>query len=162
MFRISEDRAVVQTVDFFTPIVDDPYDYGQIAAANALSDVYAMGGTPITVMNILCYPIATRDINEMGAILRGGSDKVAESGAVLVGGHSVDDPEPKYGLAVTGLIDPNKITTNAGAVPGDRIVLTKPLSPELRNEFLPGFRLVKQIPEMGGVQIYQQSAAGRD
>ncbi len=117
----------MQTVDFFTPIVDDAYDYGRIAAANALSDIYAMGGRPITVMNILCFPIGTRDINEMAAILRGGADKIAESGAALVGGHSVDDPEPKYGLAATGLIDPNRVATNAGAKPGDRIVLTKPL-----------------------------------
>jgi selenide, water dikinase len=117
----------VQTLDFFTPVVDDPYMYGQIAAANSLSDVYAMGGRPITVMNILCYPIGTRDINELGAILRGGADKIAESGAALVGGHSVDDPEPKYGLSVTGLVDPEHIATNSGARPGDVIVLTKPL-----------------------------------
>jgi selenide,water dikinase len=127
VYRMSDDVAVVQTVDFFTPIVDDPYIYGQIAAANSLSDVYAMGGRPITVMNILCYPIASRDINELGAILRGGADKIAESGAALVGGHSVDDPEPKYGLSVTGLIDPEHVATNAGAQAGDAIVLTKPL-----------------------------------
>lgn len=117
----------MQTVDFFTPIVDDPYVYGQIAAANSLSDVYAMGGRPITVMNILCFPINDRPVEELAAILRGGADKIAESGAALVGGHSVDDPEPKYGLSVTGLIDPNHITTNSGAQPGDAIVLTKPL-----------------------------------
>jgi selenide, water dikinase len=127
VFRVSPDLAVVQTVDFFTPIVDDPYLYGQIAAANSLSDVYAMGGRPITVMNILCYPIHDRPIEELAAILRGGADKIAESGAALVGGHSVDDPEPKYGLSVTGLVDPNHVTTNAGAKPGDVIVLTKPL-----------------------------------
>ena len=114
-------------MDFFTPIVDEPYTYGQIAAANSLSDVYAMGGRPITVMNILCYPISTRDVNELGAILRGGADKIAESGAALLGGHSVDDPEPKYGLSVTGLIDPDHVATNAGARPGDAIVLTKSL-----------------------------------
>ncbi len=114
-------------MDFFTPIVDDAYRFGQIAAANSLSDVYAMGGRPITVMNILCFPIAERDVSEVGAILRGGMDKIAESGAALVGGHSVDDQEPKYGLAVTGLVDPEHVTTNAGARPGDAIVLTKPL-----------------------------------
>jgi selenide,water dikinase len=119
--------AIVQTLDFFTPIVDDPYRYGQIAAANSLSDVYAMGGRPVTVMNIVCFPISTRDIGELAAILRGGAEKVAESGAALVGGHSVDDPEPKYGLSVTGLVDPNHIATNSGARPGDVIVLTKPL-----------------------------------
>jgi selenide,water dikinase len=117
----------VQTLDFFTPIVDDPYLYGQIAAANSLSDIYAMGGRPISVMNIVCFPISTRDVNELAAILRGGADKIAESGAALAGGHSVDDPEPKYGLSVTGLIDPEHIATNAGAKPGDHIVLTKPL-----------------------------------
>jgi selenide, water dikinase len=127
VYRISDDVAVVQTLDFFTPVVDDPYRFGQIAAANSLSDVYAMGGRPITVMNILCYPIGLRDINELGAILRGGADKVAESGAALVGGHSVDDPEPKFGLSVTGLIDPAHVATNAGVQAGDFIVLTKPL-----------------------------------
>ncbi len=127
VYRISDDVAVVQTLDFFTPVVDDPYRFGQIAAANSLSDVYAMGGRPITVMNILCFPIGSRDINELGAILRGGAEKIAESGAALVGGHSVDDPEPKYGLSVTGLIDPNHVATNAGTKPGDAIVLTKPL-----------------------------------
>jgi selenide,water dikinase len=114
-------------VDFFTPIVDDPYLFGQIAATNSLSDVYAMGGRPITVMNILCYPIRERDPHELAEILRGGAEKVAEAGAALVGGHSVEDAEPKFGLSVTGLIDPEHITTNAGARPGDRIVLTKPL-----------------------------------
>jgi selenide,water dikinase len=114
-------------VDFFTPIVDDPYLFGQIAAANSLSDVYAMGGKPITVMNILCYPINDRDPNELAEILRGGVEKVAEAGASLVGGHSVEDAEPKFGLSVTGLIDPAHITTNAGAQPGDALVLTKPL-----------------------------------
>src|SRR5205085_8695338 len=103
VYRLSDDLAMVQTVDFFTPIVDDPYQFGQIAAANSLSDVYAMGGRPITAMNILCYPIGSRDAAELGAILRGGADKIRESGAALVGGHSVDDPEPKYGLSVTGL-----------------------------------------------------------
>lgn len=127
VYRIADGLAVVQTLDFFTPIVDDPYRYGQIAAANSLSDVYAMGGRPITVMNILCFPISSRDINELAAILRGGADKIAESGAALVGGHSVDDPEPKYGLAVTGVVDPAHVATNAGAKPGDVIVLTKPL-----------------------------------
>ena len=124
---MTDDLALVQTLDFFTPIVDDPYLFGQIAAANSLSDVYAMGGKPVTVMNILCYPIATRPIEELAEILRGGADKVAESGAALVGGHSVEDPEPKFGLSVTGLIEPSRITTNAGAQPGDVIVLTKPL-----------------------------------
>ena len=119
--------ALVQTVDFFTPIVDDPYMFGQIAAANSLSDVYAMGGRPITVMNIVCFPLAERGVAELAEIMRGGAEKVAESGAALVGGHSVEDPEPKFGLSVTGIVDPAHIGTNAAALPGDRIVLTKPL-----------------------------------
>ncbi len=127
IYRIAPNLALVQTVDFFTPIVDDPYLFGQIAAANSLSDVYAMGGKPITVMNILCYPITERDPHELAEILRGGADKVAEAGASLVGGHSVEDSEPKFGLSVTGLIDPDHVTTNAGAQVGDVIVLTKPL-----------------------------------
>ena len=127
VYRLTDDLALVQTVDFFTPIVDDPYLFGAIAAANSLSDVYAMGGKPITVMNILCFPIKERDPNELTQILRGGADKVQEANANLVGGHSVEDPEPKFGLAVTGLVHPERITTNAGAQPGDVIVLTKPL-----------------------------------
>ncbi len=127
VYRLTDDLALVQTVDFFTPIVDDPYQFGQIAATNSLSDVYAMGGRPLTALNILCYPIQDRDPHELAEILRGGADKMAEAGVALVGGHSVEDAEPKYGLAVTGLIDPAHITTNAGAQPGDVIVLTKPL-----------------------------------
>ncbi len=127
MYRLTDELALVQTLDFFTPIVDDPYLFGQIAAANSLSDVYAMGGKPVTVMNIVCFPIRERDPAELALILQGGADKVAESEAALVGGHSVEDPEPKFGLSVTGLIDPRHITTNAGARAGDVIVLTKPL-----------------------------------
>lgn len=107
--------------------MDDPYQFGQIAAANSLSDVYAMGGRPITAMNLLCYPIHDRDPRELAAILQGGADKVAEAGVSLVGGHSVEDAEPKFGLSVTGLIDPAHVTTNAGARAGDVLVLTKPL-----------------------------------
>jgi len=117
----------VQTVDFFTPIVDDPYTFGQIAAANALSDVYAMGGEPLTALNIICFPVSCHPLEIMESILRGGYDKVNEARAVVVGGHSVEDPEPKYGLAVTGLVDPGKLVTGGGARPGDCLVLTKPL-----------------------------------
>lgn len=127
VFRLSDSVALVQTLDFFTPVVDDPYLYGQIAAANSLSDVYAMGGDPLTAMNILCYPIGQRDPEELSLILKGGADKLAEAGVVLVGGHTTEDDEPKYGLAVTGLVDPDRVVTNQGAQPGDRIVLTKPL-----------------------------------
>jgi len=125
--RLSDELALIQTVDFFTPIVDDPYDYGQIAAANALSDVYAMGGTPRTALNLVCWPPSGLEPEILGAILAGGADKVHESGAVLIGGHSIQDEELKYGLAVTGIARPDAIVTNAGARPGDALVLTKPL-----------------------------------
>lgn len=127
VYLFSEDVALIQTVDFFTPIVDDPYLYGQIAAANALSDVYAMGGQPLTALNIICYPTACGDLETMEKILLGGADKVKESGALLVGGHSIEDKEPKYGLSVTGLVHPAKIVTNHGASNGNSLVLTKRL-----------------------------------
>ena len=127
MIRLTPDIALIQTVDFFTPIVDDPYWFGAIAAANSLSDVYAMGGTPLTALNILCFPIKELPGSVLAEILRGGSAKMAEAGVHLAGGHSVDDPEPKYGLAVTGTIHPERIVTNALAQPGDVLVLTKPL-----------------------------------
>jgi len=127
VYRIAPDLALVQTVDLFTPILDDPYDFGRVAAANAMSDVYAMGGRPLTALNILCYPTGLLDPEDVSAILRGGAEVVAEAGAVTVGGHSVQDREPKYGLAVTGLVHPDRIVTNVGARPGDRLVLTKPL-----------------------------------
>lgn len=126
VFRISEDLALVQTVDFFPPIVDDPYHFGRIAAANALSDIYAMGGRPLTALNIVGFP-ATMEMWILGEILRGGAEKLEEAGAVVVGGHSVNDKEVKYGVAVTGLIDPRKVITNSGAKPGDILYLTKPL-----------------------------------
>ncbi len=127
VYRLTEELALIQTVDFFTPVVDDPYLYGQIAAANALSDVYAMGGRPLTAMNIVAFPSKKVDTTVLGEILRGGADKILEAGAVLVGGHSIDDEEPKYGLAVTGIVHPDRIVTNCGARPGDKLVLTKPL-----------------------------------
>lgn len=127
VYRISDELALVQTLDFFTPIVDDPYDFGQIAAANAISDIYAMGGKPLTVLNIVAFPISTLDKRILSEILRGAADKVQEAGATLVGGHSIDDKEPKFGLAVTGLVHPGKVRTNAGAKPGDRLILTKPI-----------------------------------
>jgi selenide, water dikinase len=127
VYRLSADVALIQTLDFFTPIVNDPYDFGQIAAANALSDVYAMGGRPLTAMNIVCFPLKQLDRSILRDILRGGIDKVHEAGASLVGGHSVDDVELKYGLAVTGIVAPDKVLTNAGAQPGDAMILTKPI-----------------------------------
>ncbi len=127
VYRISDDLAIIQTIDFFTPIVDDPYAFGQIAAANSLSDVYAMGGKPLTAMNIVCFPIGTLDISVLQDILRGGIDKMIEAKVTLVGGHSIDDPELKYGLSVTGAIHPEKLVTTSGAKTGDKIILTKPL-----------------------------------
>ncbi|WP_213655974.1 selenide, water dikinase SelD [Paenibacillus vini] len=127
VYRLSGDMALVQTVDFFTPIVDDPYSFGQIAAANAISDIYAMGGKPLTVLNIVAFPISTLDKSILADILRGAADKVREAGATLVGGHSIDDKEPKFGLAVTGLVHPDRIRTNAGAKAGDKLILTKPI-----------------------------------
>ena len=127
VYRITRDLALILTLDFFTPIVDDPYDFGQIAVANALSDVYAMGGRPLLAMNIICFPEKTMDISILQEILRGGSDKMVEAGVLLVGGHSVDDPEIKYGLSVTGTVHPDKVLKNTGGLPGDSVILTKPL-----------------------------------
>ena len=125
VYQINETTALIQTLDFFTPIVDDPYMFGQIAAANSLSDVYAMGGKPLTAMNIVAFPIGCLPAEVLGDILRGGQDKVIEAGAVIVGGHSIEDSEPKYGLSVTGIVHPDEILTNAGAQPGDLLILTK-------------------------------------
>ena len=133
VYKISEEVALVQTIDFFTPIVDDPYWFGQIAAANALSDVYAMGGRPLTAMNVVCFPIKEMPFTILQEILRGGLDKMKEAGVVLVGGHSVEDPELKYGLSVTGIVHPERVIRNQGARPGDRLVLTKPLGTGIIN-----------------------------
>jgi selenide,water dikinase len=126
VYRLSPECALVQTVDFFTPIVDDPRTFGAIAAANALSDVYAMGGRPLTALSIVCFPSGD-DMEDLVEILQGGAEKMAEAGCVIVGGHSVNDPEIKFGYSVTGLVHPDRIWTNAGARPGDVLVLTKPL-----------------------------------
>lgn len=127
VYKINDDTAMVQTTDFFTPIVDDPYSFGQIAAANAISDVYAMGGKPITALNIVAFPISSLDKNILAEILRGSGDKLAEAGVSLLGGHSIDDQEPKFGLAVTGVVHPDNIKANTGAKPGDKLILTKPI-----------------------------------
>jgi hypothetical protein len=128
VYRVSDDLALVQTVDFFTPIVDDPYDFGRIAAANALSDIYAMGATPVLALNIVAFPLERLGAEVLGEILRGGRDVVIAAGAAVAGGHSIDDSEPKYGLSVTGTVHPDQVLTNAGAVPGDVLVLTNPLA----------------------------------
>jgi len=127
VFRLGPDLAIVNTVDFFTPIVDDPYAFGQIAAANALSDVYAMGGDPITALNIVGFPKDRLGLDVLAEIMNGGAERVREAGAVVIGGHSVIDPELKYGLAVTGLIHPDRVIRNVGVKPNDAIVLTKAL-----------------------------------
>ncbi len=126
VYQLNETQAIIQTLDFFTPIVDDPYDFGAIAATNALSDVYAMGGTPTLAMNIVGFPNCL-DPSILKDIMKGGADKVKEAGALLVGGHSIEDEEPKYGLSVMGIVPPDKIWRNIGAKPGDILVLTKPL-----------------------------------
>ncbi len=127
VYQLNDEIALVQTVDFFTPIVDDPFTFGQIAVANALSDVYAMGGTPLTGMNLVAFPVKTLAPSILKDILLGGLSKMKEAGVALVGGHSIEDPEIKYGLAVTGVVHPNKILSNAKAKAGDKLVLTKPL-----------------------------------
>ena len=127
VYKLTEELAIIQTLDFFTPIVDDPYAFGQVAAANALSDVYAMGGSPLTAMNIACFPQKTMDISILREVLAGGLDKMHEAGVILVGGHTIEDPELKYGLSVTGTIHPAKVIRNTGAVAGDKLILTKQL-----------------------------------
>lgn len=127
VFRVRDDLALIQTVDFFTPVVDDPRTFGRIAAANALSDVYAMGGDPLLAMNIVCFPRKSLSLDVLRDVLLGGLEIVDEAGALVVGGHSVEDQELKYGLSVTGTVHPDRVITNAGAQPGDRLILTKPL-----------------------------------
>ncbi|AEB08347.1 Selenide, water dikinase [Desulfobacca acetoxidans DSM 11109] len=161
VYRLTPEIALIQTVDFFTPIVNDPYLFGQIAAANALSDVYAMGGRPLTAMNILCVSFKAVSKEVLQAILAGGIDTIHEAGALLVGGHSVEDQELKYGLAVTGVVHPDKILTNAGAQVGDSLILTKPLgagiiataskgrlaSPAIEARIAEVMRTLNRIPE---------------
>jgi selenide,water dikinase len=161
VYRLTPELALIQTVDFFTPIVNDPYLFGQIAAANALSDVYAMGGRPLTAMNILCVSLKMVAKEDLKAILAGGLDKIHEAGALLVGGHSVEDAELKYGLSVTGMVHPDRVLANAGARVGDSLILTKPLgtgviataskgrlaSPEIEAQVAEVMRTLNRIPE---------------
>lgn len=132
VYKLTDELAAIQTLDFFTPVVDDPYTFGQIAAANSLSDVYAMGGKPSVALNIVCFPNCL-DINILGEILKGGADKVMECGAVVIGGHSVSDDEPKYGLSVMGLVHPDKVLKNCGTNVGDVLILTKPIGTGILN-----------------------------
>lgn len=150
VYQICADSAVIQTVDFFPPMVDDPYMFGQIAAANALSDVYAMGGKPVLALNIVCFPNCL-SVGVLEEILRGGADKVAEAGAIIAGGHSVEDNEPKYGLAVTGVVHPQRILTNAGARVGDVLILTKPLGTGIINTAVKG-NLVGEAEQKAAAQ----------
>jgi len=138
VYRLNDDTALIQTVDFFTPIVDDPYQFGQVAAANALSDVYAMGGKPLLAMNLVAFPIKKLGRSVLQEILRGGLDKIKEAGALLVGGHSIEDDELKYGLSVTGVVHPNRVVLNSGARVGDLLLLTKPLGTGILSTALKG------------------------
>jgi selenide,water dikinase len=138
VFRINENQALVQSVDFFTPVVDDPYVYGQIAASNALSDLFAMGATPLTAMNLVCFPLNCLEPQVLNRILAGGGERIHAAGAVMAGGHSIEDDEPKYGLSVTGIIDPAQMITTCGCKPGDLLYLTKPLGTGLLATALKG------------------------
>lgn len=137
VYKMNDETAIIQTLDFFTPVVDDPYTFGQIAAANSLSDVYAMGGKPTVALNIVCFPSCLH-IDVLGEILKGGADKVIESGAVVIGGHTVDDNEPKYGLSVMGIVHPDKVLKNYGSKPGDVVIITKPLGTGIINTAIKG------------------------
>lgn len=127
VYRVSDEVAVVLTVDFFTPVVDDAYEFGRISVTNALSDIYAMGARPVMALNLVAYPSRTRPLDSLEEILRGGADQAAAAGVSIGGGHSIDDPEPKYGLCVMGVVDPGRVVTNSGAKAGDRLILTKPI-----------------------------------
>jgi selenide,water dikinase len=156
VYRLSPELAVISTVDFITPPVDDPVWFGRIAAANSLSDVYAMGGRPITALNLVMYPMKKLGPELLREILRGGHEKISEAGASLAGGHSVDDAEPKYGLAVTGIVPPDRILTNTGVRPGDALILTKPLGTGVlfnanRARKLPWRELEAILPEVAAL-----------
>ncbi len=162
VYRLTSDLALVQTVDFFTPVVDDPYDFGRIAAANALSDVYAMGGTPLTALNIAAFPIHSLDGSILRRILEGGLAIATQAGVAIIGGHTIKDDEPKYGMAVTGTVHPGRIVTNANARPGDVLVLTKPLGTGIlttarKRDAIPESALAPAIAEMTRL-----NAAARD
>ncbi len=170
VYQLNDEQAVVQTLDFFTPIVDDPYLFGQIAAANAISDIYAMGAKPIFALNIVGFPLAQLGHDVLATILKGGADKAGEAGIFVVGGHSIDDAEPKYGMCVTGVVHPKKIMSNSGAKAGDKLVLTKPLGVgvlttavkrELRTEaqIEPAIQSMAAINRPGGEAIHEVGAS---
>jgi len=148
VYRLNDETALIQTVDFFTPILDDPYLFGQVAAANALSDVYAMGGKPLLAMNLVAFPIKELDKSILKDIVRGGLDKIKEAGALLVGGHSIEDSELKYGLSVTGVVHPSRVLLNSGARVGDYLLLTKPLGTGILSTALKGGLAEKGVERM--------------
>ncbi len=163
VYKVNDELALIQTLDFFTPIVDDPLNYGRIAAANSLSDVYAMGGDPIIAMNIVCFPNCL-DPSILGEILKGGLEKVNEAGCILAGGHTVQDDEPKYGLSVTGFVNPNKVWANSNAKPGDLMILTKPIGTGIVNTALKGgivdqHIIIKNIDTMSTLNKYAKIEA---
>src|SRR3989440_12858729 len=158
VYRLRDDLAIVQTVDFFTPIVDDPYDYGRIAALNSINDVWAMGGTPVTAMAITCFPKKGVDFSILGEIMRGGVQVLTENRVALVGGHSVDNEQIMFGYSVTGVIDPDKVATNAGAKPGDLIILTKPIGTGVIST---GIKRAKASPEVVAESIATMMTPGR-
>jgi selenide,water dikinase len=159
VYKISDDLALIQTVDFFTPIVDDPYGFGQIAAANALSDVYAMGGIPKTAMNLVAFPVREMDLSVLRQIIQGGLDKLTEASVVLVGGHSIEDKELKYGLSVTGFVDPARVLTKKNLRPGDRLVLTKSLGTGIINTAI---KAGMASAELAGRVTHLMAALNRD
>ncbi|MDQ3686582.1 MAG: selenide, water dikinase SelD [Acidobacteriota bacterium] len=159
VFRLKDDLALVQTVDFFTPIVDDPFDYGRIAALNSINDVWAMGGTPITALAVTCFPKRGLDFSILAEIMRGGLSVLTEHGVALLGGHSVDDPQIMFGYAVTGTIDPRRVVTNRGARPGDTLILTKPVGTGVIST---GIKFNKAQPETVEASLQTMLLAGRD
>lgn len=161
VYRISDELAMIQTLDFFTPVADDPYDFGQIAAANALSDVYAMGGEPKTALNIVAFP-KDMDTEILGEILKGGADKVMEAGAVLAGGHTIQDDTPKYGLSVTGFVHPDKFWKNYGAQTGDRLILTKALGTGIINTAIKADMVSERAKEAALASMKTLNKGARD
>jgi len=158
VYRLRDDLAIVQTLDFFTPIVDDPFDYGRIAALNSINDVWAMGGTPITAMAITCFPKKGVDFSILSEIMRGGLRVLTENRVALLGGHSVDNAQIMFGYSVTGLIDPNKVATNAGARPGDVIILTKPIGTGVIST---GIKFAKTSPDVASASLQTMLTSGR-
>jgi selenide,water dikinase len=161
VYRLSDSEAIVETVDFFTPVVDEPYWFGRIAAANAFSDIWAMGARPLFALNLVCWPAKTLTLEALTEVVRGGADAAREAGAPILGGHSIDDPEPKYGLAVTGVVHPDRVLRNVGARPGDQLVLTKPLGSGIISTALKrGIAAPELVQRVTAVMAQLNKAAG--